>query len=66
MTLSSDKAALWVWLETSDDAVQVADGFFHLQPGHSHTVAFSLNQPGMDKTAIQNALRVHSLYDTYA
>ncbi|UCG23833.1 MAG: glycoside hydrolase family 2 protein, partial [Chloroflexota bacterium] len=31
--LSSTKPALWVWLETAGDHLQVEDNFFHLRPG---------------------------------
>ncbi len=64
ITLSSDKPALWVWLETQD-GVQVSDNFFHLRPGTSHVIRLTTNEPNLPIAQIINSINVRSLVDTY-
>ena len=64
VTLSSDKPALWVWLETQD-GITVSDNFFHLRPGTSHVIRLTANERGLSIPDIINSLDVRSLVDTY-
>lgn len=63
VTLSTDKPALWVWLQSDDKAVWVADNFFHLHPQRPQTVR--LTAKDREITAVKNSLTVYSLVDTY-
>jgi hypothetical protein len=58
ITLTSDRPALWVWLESADAKVKFADNFFHLRPGQSKQV----HVEGLDSA---ENLTINSLYDTY-
>ena len=42
ITLSSDKPALWIWLESPDN-IDVSDNFFHLRPGTSHVIRLTVS-----------------------
>ncbi len=64
ITLTSDKPALWVWLEIPD-GLQLSDNFFHLYPGRAHTVTLADLAGERPLAAIQQALAVYSLVDTY-
>lgn len=63
VTVSTDKPALWVWLEVEKAHIQASDNFFHLHPNQPHTVTFSIKEgtPG----DVAQAVKVRSLYDTY-
>ena len=62
ITLVADAAALYVWLELP--GAQFSDNFIHLQPNQSHVIHMTRPQ-GMDDAAMQAALKVQSLVDTY-
>lgn len=59
--LTSDRPALWAWLEKSDDPdARWSDNFFHLFPGRTRTITES------SSTGSHEARVVKSLYDTYS
>ena len=57
--------ALWVWLDVGGGSGHFSDNFVHLEPGATQRFTVKLDQP-MSKMDFANALRIHSLYDTYA
>jgi beta-mannosidase len=61
VTLSADKPALWVWLDTDADLI-LPDNFFHLVPGGD--VTLEIDSP-LRGEALRAALRVSSLWDTF-
>lgn len=63
VTLYSDVAALYVWLELPE--ARFSNNFFHLLPNQPRTVHFTLNMPVQEEDLRQN-LMVYSLVDTYA
>ncbi|MCB8943358.1 MAG: glycoside hydrolase family 2 protein [Ardenticatenaceae bacterium] len=63
ITISSDKPALWVWVEVQGPA-QLSENFFHLGANGRKTVTLTV-EGDADVTAVQNSLNVFSLYDTY-
>lgn len=62
VTLQSDVAALYVWLELP--GAKFSNCFFHLLPNRTRTVHFTLNMPLQEEDLRQN-LRIYSLVDTY-
>lgn len=62
ITLTADAAALYVWLQLP--GAQLSDNFIHLQPNQPRTIRITRPQ-GMDHVAMQAALKVQSLVDTY-
>jgi beta-mannosidase len=63
--ISADAPALWVWLELEGADARYSDNFFHLAPGSSVLVTVTPAQP-MNGQTFTDALRIHSLVDTYA
>jgi beta-mannosidase len=57
--------ALWVWLELADTDARFSDNFVHLNGGSTTEITAHLEKP-MTREAFQKALRVRSLFDTYA
>ena len=64
ITLSSDRPALWVWLET-EGSLQTSDNFFHLRPDYSHVIRLTVNNTELSIPDIISSITVHSLVDTY-
>jgi len=64
VTLVTDKAALYVWLELPDSDLQLSDNFFHLRPGAPVTIHACPDRP-LAVGAFRQKLRVRSLTDTY-
>ena len=64
VTLTSDRPALWVWLEVAGSDAKLSDNFFHLEPGRSMIVTV---RPAAKMTAPQfkRALHVRSLADLH-
>jgi hypothetical protein len=61
VTLSANKPALWVWLDTDAD-LTLPDNFFHLVPRGD--VTLEIDSP-LRGEALRAALRVSSLWDTF-
>ena len=61
VTLSSDRPALWVWLEHEQGPIHASDNFFHLRPGQ---VKHILVRGAAD--FLPDLLRVHSILDVSA
>ncbi|MGB3715279.1 MAG: glycoside hydrolase family 2 protein [Candidatus Promineifilaceae bacterium] len=65
VSLSASNPALWVWLESTDDDLQMSDNFFHLRPGYSRKVILTAKSTGSELSDIKNAISIRSLVDTY-
>jgi beta-mannosidase len=65
VTLTAEHPALWTWLELADVDARCSDNFVHVAKGAPATIVMRPAQP-LTKDAFQKALRVRSLYDTYA
>jgi len=57
--------ALWVWLELDNADGHFSDNFVHLNGGATTEITVRPEKP-MTRDAFQKALRVRSLFDTYA
>lgn len=65
VTISTDKPALWVWVEINM-AAQLSDNFFHLGGENGRkTLTLTPDTPNHDLATVQNSLAVYSLHDTY-
>jgi beta-mannosidase len=64
VTLAAERPALWVWLELEGHEARFSDNFFHLRPGMPVEMTID-GGPGSIEL-LRQALRVHSLLDTYA
>jgi beta-mannosidase len=66
VTLSTDKTALWAWLELVDGGldVQYADNFAHLRPDAPITIRVTPTAP-LSVEQFRQQLWVRSLVDTY-
>ncbi|MCA9995127.1 MAG: U32 family peptidase [Anaerolineales bacterium] len=65
IAVTSDKPALWVWLEVKM-AAQLSDNFFHLGGENGRkTLTLTPDTPNHDLAAIKSSLAVYSLHDTY-
>ncbi len=66
VTLSTDKTALWAWLELADGGldVQYADNFVHLRPDAPITIRVMPAEP-LSVESFRQQLQVRSLIDTY-
>ena len=64
VTLTTDRPALWTWLELSGTAARYADNFVHLRPGVPVTIDVTPSQP-LSEAALRQQLQVRSLFDTY-
>jgi len=64
VTLNAARPALWAWVELKGMDADFSDNFVHLRAGETATI---LVKPSAKTSlsAIQKALRVRSLYDTY-
>lgn len=65
VVLSCSNPALWVWLETTENTIQLTDSFFHLRPDKTRTVGITLNSPEITQVDIRKSITVYSLFDTY-
>jgi beta-mannosidase len=65
VTVSLKHPALWVWLDLAGADARLSDNFVHLAPDAPMQFTVKLTQP-MTKADFTNALKVHSLFDTYA
>lgn len=65
VTLHAVHPALWTWLELEGADARFSDNFVHVMQDHPATINVCPAKP-MDKETFQKALRVRSLYDTYA
>lgn len=65
VSLAAEQPALWAWLELEGVDATFSDNFVHLPAGGRRQI---LVQPGrsLTKSEFSRALRVRSLYDTYA
>jgi beta-mannosidase len=65
VTLTARKPALWTWLEMDQADAQFSDNFMHLLPGQPQSVIVTPAR-AMTLARMKKALRVRSLFDTYA
>jgi beta-mannosidase len=65
VTIQAEHPALWTWLEVAGAEARYSDNFIHIAPGTSVRVEVHLAPP-MTKSDFLAALRVRSLFDTYA
>jgi beta-mannosidase len=63
--LKAAHPALWTWLELDGVDARLSDNFVHVSQDHPVTIEVSPARP-MSRDEFQKALRVRSLYDTYA
>jgi beta-mannosidase len=64
VSLTTDKPALWTWLELADTDAKVSDNFFSLSPGRAKEVVVRPAKPISAETFVRK-LTVRSLVDTY-
>ena len=64
VTLHAAHPALWTWLELGGVDARISDNFVHISPADPVTVTVHPAVP-MTKEAVQKALKVRSLFDTY-
>jgi hypothetical protein len=65
LTLSAEQPALWVWIETTEDALRFSDNFFHLHPRREQFITVKLDRDSGDTLSILDKIKIHSLFDTY-
>jgi beta-mannosidase len=65
VTLQAEHPALWAWLELEGVDARFSDNFVHVRPGQPVTITACPATP-LGLEAFRKALRVRSLYDTYA
>ncbi|WP_165230157.1 beta-mannosidase [Aquisphaera insulae] len=65
VVLHSAHPALWTWLELDGVDARLSDNFVHVTQDHPVTIEVSPARP-MSKEEFQKALKVRSLFDTYA
>ena len=65
VTLTAEHPALWTWLELDGVDARCSDNFVHVTKDAPATIIVRPAQP-LTKAAFQQALRVRSLFDTYA
>jgi beta-mannosidase len=66
LTLTTDKPALWVWLEIVGCEARFSKNFFHLIPGAQAVEVTILLDETLSEIELQQRLRVRSLTDTYS
>ncbi len=64
ITLHAAHPALWTWLEIEGVDAWFSDNFVHVDPARPVTIIVRPALP-MTKDAVQRALKIRSLYDTY-
>jgi hypothetical protein len=64
VTLTTQRPALWVWLELAEADAKCSDNFFHLRPGAPLTVHLCPAEK-LSAEDLQQQLLVRSLVDTY-
>ncbi|MBN1964759.1 MAG: hypothetical protein JW910_08940, partial [Anaerolineae bacterium] len=62
--LTSDRPALWVWLEVPGQAARLSDNFFHLRPGQPAEIMVTL-EDALPAEDFARRLVIRSLVDTY-
>ncbi len=65
VTLAAHTPALWAWLELDGADARFSDNFLHLLPGRPESVIVTPARP-MPLARLKKALKVQSLFDTYA
>ena len=65
VTLTAEHPALWTWLELEGVDARCSGNFFHVIKGTPVSITMQPAKP-LTKDAFQKALRVRSLFDTYA
>lgn len=65
VTLTAAHPALWTWLELTGVDARCSANFVHVAPGQPQTIHVQPAQ-ALTRAAFEKALRVRSLYDTYA
>jgi beta-mannosidase len=63
-TLTTQKPALFAWLELTITNARFSDNFFHLQPGQSQTVEIEVKESGTAVNWVTD-LQLHSLHSSY-
>ncbi|MHB0936761.1 MAG: beta-mannosidase [Armatimonadota bacterium] len=64
VTLTTERPALWAWLELEQDEARCSENFVHLRPGHPVVITLTPATP-ISLERVQGQLRVRSLVDTY-
>ena len=64
LEISSQRPALWAWLELSGQDGRWSDNFFHVRPGTPLRVELETAVP-MTLTDVRKQLKLRSLFDTY-
>ncbi len=64
VTLHAAHPALWAWLELDGVDARFSDNFVHVNPDKPAIITVRPAVP-MTKAAVQRALKIRSLYDTY-
>jgi len=65
VTIQAEHPALWTWVDLAGADARYSDNFIHIAPGTAARVEVHLAQP-VTKSEILAALKVRSLFDTYA
>jgi hypothetical protein len=64
ITLTTERAALWNWLELEEADARFSDNFVHLRPGVPVVIRMEPAQP-MTLEEVEAQLVLNSLVDTY-
>jgi beta-mannosidase len=64
VTLHAAHPALWTWLELDGADARFSDNFVHVSPARPMTITARTAAP-MTREAVERALKIRSLYDTY-
>lgn len=65
LTLTSEAAVLWAWIELDGEDARFSDNFIHLRPGKERTLRLEPARK-MSKADVERSLILRSLTDTYA
>ncbi|MEC9489304.1 MAG: glycoside hydrolase family 2 protein [Halanaerobiales bacterium] len=64
LSISTDKTALWTWLELENIDLKLSENFFHLYPGRKIEVIAEIDR-NLRVDEFENKLIIRSLIDTY-
>lgn len=64
LTITVDKPALFLWIDTGNEDVLLSDNYFHLRPGVKKQVVIE-GDKSLNTKKLQKKIQIYSLRDTY-